>query len=279
MLRLSLKNRKQRELIFVKLGGAAITHKDREKAENKKVIEQIAKELSQVYKDKQLLVGHGGGSFPHPVAAKHKVQEGIKACGLQGFAETQNAARELNHIIVSTLIKHKVPAIPIQTSACTEASNGEIKEMHMELIDEFLTLGLMPVVYGDVVFDEIKGCTIVSTEMIFKYLTIKLKPSKIIVGTDVDGVFTQDPKQGKSTLIKEITHTNFNSVMKTLKKTEPKVSDVTGGMAHKVQELYNLSKLNINVEIINLMKENYLKRAILGESGLGTIIRAMKKLS
>ena len=40
--------------------------------------------------------------------------------------------------------------------------------------------------------------------MLLSYLALKLSPKRIILGTDVDGVFTQDPKKGKGTLIKEI---------------------------------------------------------------------------
>lgn len=264
-------NKEEKELVFVKLGGSAITFKDTPNKANTEVLNRVSEEIAQVSNDYKILIGHGGGSFPHPVAEKYKVQEGLEKCGAEGFTETQRAARTLNQIVLESLIENKVHAVPVQTSACTMASNGEIKEIHIHPLEEFIRLNLVPVIYGDVVVDETKGCTIVSTEMILKYLAHKLKPSRLILGTDVDGVFTVDPKKGEGTLIKEINEKNYKEVMQSVEKA--KTTDVTGGMAHKVQELYNLSKLNIEIQIINLLKKDYLKRAIQGDTNLGTTIK------
>jgi isopentenyl phosphate kinase len=49
--------------------------------------------------------------------------------------------------------------------------------------------------------------------------------------------------------------------------------DVTGGMTHKVKMMLELAKLGIESEIINAKEPDLLKRALLGEKGLGTIIK------
>jgi isopentenyl phosphate kinase len=49
--------------------------------------------------------------------------------------------------------------------------------------------------------------------------------------------------------------------------------DVTGGMVLKVKKLLQIAKLGVESEIINAAKPDVLKRALLGEEGLGTIIR------
>lgn len=261
-----------KEFIFIKLGGAAITFKDTPLKANTEVLKRMAKELATVQNDYKMLIGHGGGSFPHPVAKEHRVQEGIETCGAKGFYETQRAARMINSITMEHLLEQDLPVIPIQTSACTVMSNGEISEIYTKSIMEILRYGLIPVIYGDVVADLKKGCAIASTEMIFKYLAAKLKPSRIIIGTDVDGVFTKDPKSGEGELVPLISKKNHREVVASLGGSEPVVPDVTGSMAHKVEELYKISKMNIEVQIINLMKPGYLERAVRGEK-VGTIIK------
>jgi len=260
----------KKDIVFVKFGGAAITFKDIPRKPNIEVIEQMSKEISDIYDEYRLLIGNGGGSFAHPIASQYKVQEGLNVCGKEGFSKTHDAAKDLNDLVVESLIKQNIPVLSFQTSAATIAQGGEIQKMFTHPIKNMLNNDFIPVIYGDVVVDEINGCTIVSTEQIFKYLGREFKPKRIIIATDVDGVYTSDPKKGNAELISKITQDNIKDVVEGLGGSLE--TDVTGGMAHKVEELYNLSKLNICVEIINGLKENYLKRAIKGEEGLGTSI-------
>ncbi|MFH1424932.1 MAG: isopentenyl phosphate kinase [archaeon] len=258
-----------KDLVFIKLGGSAITFKDQPGKANFKVLDRSAAEIAEIAIDYNLLVGHGGGSFPHPVAQEYKVQEGIKICGTKGFVETQNAVRKINSLVVKSLVDKGVPVVPIQTSACAVMSKGEITEMYLDPIKEALKNRMVPVLNGDVLFDLTTGCGIASTEMIFNYLAKKLGPKRIILGANVDGVYAGGADGGK--LIARIDKNNKRKIIEELKEVEPAVPDVTGSMAHKVEELYNLSKLDIGIQIVNMLKEGYLKRAVQGEH-LGTII-------
>jgi isopentenyl phosphate kinase len=49
--------------------------------------------------------------------------------------------------------------------------------------------------------------------------------------------------------------------------------DVTGGMNGKLIELIELAQLGVESEIINAGKENFIKRALNHEKGIGTIIK------
>ena len=44
-------------------------------------------------------------------------------------------------------------------------------------------------------------------------------------------------------------------------------------MLHRVNRMFELTKIGVKAEVINGEKENYLKRSLLGEKRLGTIIR------
>ena len=57
--------------IFIKLGGSLITDKNAPHTINYDTLKRVVKELKEVIDSESelnLLVGHGGGSFPHPIA-------------------------------------------------------------------------------------------------------------------------------------------------------------------------------------------------------------------
>jgi isopentenyl phosphate kinase len=221
----------------------------------------------------KLIIGHGGGSFPHKPAKDYRINEGIvNEESYKGISLVQDAASQLNRIIVGSLIEAGENAISVQPSAELISEDGRIKEWYLEPVKEMLKYNLLPVPYGDVVLDIKKGCCIISTEEILNYLARKLDVKRIILVGIVDGVFTADPqKNPNAKLIPEISSKNYEEIKKYLGGSAG--IDVTGGMLHKVEEMFELAKLGIKSEIINANKENYLKRSLLGARGLGTIIR------
>jgi isopentenyl phosphate kinase len=221
----------------------------------------------------KLIIGHGGGSFPHKPAKDYRINEGIvNEESYKGISLVQDAASQLNRIIVGSLIEAGENAISVQPSAELISEDGRIKEWYLEPMKEMLKYNLLPVPYGDVVLDIKKGCCIISTEEILNYLARKLDVKRIILVGIVDGVFTADPqKNPNAKLIPEISSKNYEEIKKYLGGSAG--IDVTGGMLHKVEEMFELAKLGIKSEIINANKENYLKRSLLGARGLGTIIR------
>jgi len=165
---------REKDLVFVKLGGSLITEKNAPYTINYQAITRIVKELKEAIDNDphlQLLIGHGGGSFPHPVAQAFKTAEGfIQDTSIRGFALCQNAASTLNRILVDQMVDYAINAVSIQPSACCIATDGKITVFFTKPIEVALENGLIPVVFGDCVFDTVKGCTIVSTEQIFSYL-------------------------------------------------------------------------------------------------------------
>jgi isopentenyl phosphate kinase len=151
--------------------------------------------------------------------------------------------------------------------------------MFLEPIKKLLDFDMLPVPYGDVGLDKKKGCCIISTERIFDYIARNLSKidknyriSRIILCARVNGVFTDNPDVNSyAELIKEITPKNIKEIESSLKGSFG--IDVTGGMLHKVNMMLELAKLGIESEIINAKEPDLLKRALMGEKGLGTIIK------
>ena len=262
-------------LILIKLGGSLITDKTKPFVPRLDVIKKLAREIHEAREERgiKLIVGHGGGSFPHKPAKDYRTNEGIiNKESYKGISLVQDAASQLNRIIVKSFIEAGESAISVQPSAGLIAEDGRIKEWYVESIKEMLKHDLLPVPYGDVALDTKKGCCIISTEEILNYLAKKLGSKKIILAGIVDGVFTADPqKNPDARLIPEINSKNYNDIKKYLGGSAG--IDVTGGMFHRVERIFELTKFGVEAEIINGEKEDVLKRALLGEKVLGTTIK------
>jgi len=264
------------DIILVKLGGSLITDKTKPFTPRLDVIRRLSKEINEARKEKEIkiIVGHGGGSFPHKPAKDYRTNEGIiNEESIKGISLVQDAASRLNRIIVNSLIEAGENAVSVQPSAGLIAEDGRIKEWYLNSIKEMLKHNLLPVPYGDVALDIKKGCCIISTEEILNYLARQLNSKKIILAGIVDGVFTSDPqKNPNAKLIPEINSKNYNIIKKYLGGSAG--IDVTGGMLHRIERIFELTKIGIEAEVISGEKEGIFKNALLGEKGLGTTIKA-----
>ena len=255
----------------LKLGGSVITNKNKSSTPNSKAIERLANEISQANISSLILV-HGGGSYGHPVAKKYKINEGYeKPSQISGFSETHHAMTKLNSLVMESLINHNINAIVVQPSSCIVTKAGRIQNMKLEPIKRMLDLGLMPVLYGDAVLDSEKGFAILSGDQLVSSLAINYGASRIIMGGDVDGLYTADPKANSSAkLIQRVTLEDLQTHKHEIKGS--KATDVTGGMMGKMHELIPVIEQNIQTLIVNATKPLRVFKALRGEKVTGTII-------
>jgi isopentenyl phosphate kinase len=141
-------------------------------------------------------------------------------------------------------------------------------------IAEALRHRLVPLVHGDVAFDEIQGCTIISTECVFAYLTGQFCPSRMILVGEVDGVFDRDPVLHQDARrIARITPATFAQIEAGLAASHG--VDVTGGMLTKVRQVIALIEQQRirRAHLISGLKEGALERTLL-DPGIveGTVI-------
>ncbi len=254
-----------KNLIFIKIGGSLITKK-KPYTLNRKKLREVVEEIGRCKKKFKikLLLGNGAGSFAHVSAQKFKTKMGyLNEKSKIGHCIVEDDASTLNRILVKELIKAKINAISFQPSAAIATKNGKISAFNLQPILNYLKHDLVPVVFGDVVSDQKKGCVILSTEEIFKFLAKKLKPDKIILMSNVEGVFDFEGK-----IIPEICPKNFKKIKKYLGASEK--IDVTGGMKQKVKEAIEMAKLGIDVFIIGGKKGN-LEKCLKGKK-VGTKI-------
>ncbi|MEM2907181.1 MAG: isopentenyl phosphate kinase [Candidatus Odinarchaeota archaeon] len=253
------------KLTIIKIGGSVITDKSKPLSVDKKLIRSLACEMDLIKKKKTIIV-HGGGSFGHPIAKKYMIAEGLKnAAQIPGVAETSEAMLTLNKIIVDIFLQEKFPVISFSPHDIFITKRGRIYRSFIQPLTSILEIGLIPILFGDVVYDIIQGAAILSGDQIISYLSTKLETERIILGTDTDGIYSADPKKSQSArLIPEITPENYRKILINLRTSAANSIDVTGGMYGKVKELVKVAKHGIDIYIINAKKPGNLNRILNG---------------
>ncbi len=258
-------------LTFLKLGGSLITDKDQPETA---LIDQINDLLSQIAEwhlanpTQRLLLGHGSGSFGHHAAAEHGTRQGVHSLedGL-GYQQVWHSARSLNQIIISQAQLLNLPLIAFPPSASITANHRVIQVWNLQPIGQCMEMGLIPLVYGDVVSDLALGGTILSTEELFFHLANALRPSRILLVGRIEGVYSDFPLNQH--LLPHISA--FSDSSEFLQGSASQ--DVTGGMDTKVQSMQALCRElpGLYVQIFSAVSPGDLRLALNG-AAIGTII-------
>lgn len=264
------------DLIFLKLGGSLITDKTVPFTPRTEKITEIATEIAEARRTHpglSLVLGHGSGSFGHTPAKKYATRQGVKSPEeWAGFAEVWYQASELNRHVMSALTSSGIAAVALAPVASVLARDGKVARWDLEPLRCGLEAGILPVVYGDVVFDEVRGGTILSTEDLFSYLARKLSPKRILLAGLEQGVWAEFP--AREEIIGKITPVSFTSIKNRVGAGLGE--DVTGGMESKVELMLDLvqSLPGLTAQIFSGEKQGNFSRALAGET-VGTLISAM----
>lgn len=228
-------------------------------------MERAAHEIAAVHTkrpDLRLLIGHGSGSFGHMAARKYGTAEGVHTpADWRGFAEVATVARRLNSLVMEALHAAGLPVFAVQPSASAQCSDGRLEHMETATIEQALTHDLIPLVYGDVALDSVRGGAILSTETIFFYLAERLCPSQIFLLGEVEGVY-----DSAGSVIPCITPGNLEQIAGVLGGSHG--TDVTGGMASKVRSMVALAAQvrGLRIHIFGGTQPGQLEAALLGDA-------------
>lgn len=237
------------QLVFLKLGGSLITEKTKPLTSRLDVIQRIANEIAQALEatpDLQLLIGHGSGSFGHTVASQYQTQAGGRSKDYwRGFAKVWRAARQLNQVVVEQLSQASIPVIAFPPSSGVITRGKQIQTWDTSPIQSALERSLIPVIYGDVVFDTQLGGTILSTEHLFQHLARVFSPNRVLLAGLDTGVYYNANQPTE--IIPLITPRNFEEMLPALSTSH--AVDVTGGMRTKVELMVALVNENTELKI------------------------------
>lgn len=219
----------------------------------------------------RLVLGHGSGSYGHFAAEQYGIHRG-GAINWRGYAETAAAAARLNRLVVDTCLAAGVPVVALQPSASARTRGGQLEGLVTWPLGELLEHGLVPVVYGDVALDAAQGSSIISTETIFAHIAVGLRPQRILLAGEVDGVWTADPhREPGARPVPILTPAAWQAAEQHL--ASARGVDVTGGMRAKVGQMLNLveSLPALRVYVFSGLQPGRVEAALLGSPG-GTLL-------
>lgn len=251
-------------LQFVKFGGSLITDKTRAYTVRHQVVTRLAEEVRRSLEaepDMRLLLGHGSGSFGHWAAEPYGTREGVRTpAEWRGYAEVAAAAARLNRVVTDTFVGAGVPVFGLQPSASARCHDGQLVHLDTGPVQEALSHGLVPLVYGDVAFDDVREGTIVPTEALFVYLADRLRPDRILILSRVAGVLGSDGE-----VIPRISPADLPRLREMVSGSQ--AVDVTGGMADKVERMIDLVERHpqTTVHLVTGSQPGLLTRCLLDE--------------
>lgn len=265
-------------LQLLKLGGSLITVKSQPRTPRLDVLARLAEEIAIIWRQHpgfRLIVGHGAGSFAHVPAKKYGTRQGVHTPDeWLGFADVWWEASALNRLVMEALHQAGLPVIALSPSASVIAQGGQVERWDLTPLKSALEAGLLPVVYGDVIFDTLHGGTILSTEDLFSHLARQLRPNRLLLAGIETGVWADYPANTR--LVTEISPHNLGDVAPALEGSS--ATDVTGGMASKVQEMLSLVQEIPGLEVIIFSGERPgLVQEVLCGAQAGTVLHRGRK--
>jgi isopentenyl phosphate kinase len=253
-------------LTLVKLGGSLITDKRRPETARPVVLSRLAEEIAGALPalGGRLVVGHGSGSFGHVAASRHRIQEGLASSEQRpGVSQTQARAAALHRRVLETLDAAGAAPFSIAPSSAAVAEGGRLVDFAAEPVALALAAGLLPVVYGDVVMDRRQGVAIASTESVFDALVRRLPEhgltvSRILWLGETGGIWDAGGR-----VIPRVTPATAAGVLAAVGGSAG--TDVTGGMAHRLEAAADLARRGIASWIGDGRVPGLLGRLLAGE--------------
>ena len=261
--------------IVLKIGGSVISEKDPARLEKFPLsvieikrrgesymkldnIQRIGLEIKEAMDEGklQLVIVNGAGPFGHVLAKKESPDEDVR-----------ESVRFQNERFVSELRAAGIDAVPVPPSESASFKDGRFEISYLwDIVELLLEEGKTPSMYGDV----LDTGKIISGDDLAVLLAEKWHADKIVVATDVDGVYTKDPKTGGDA--------KFMGMLGASGGDKPEYAlnriDVTGGMQSKVEKLKDAVAKGVACRIINGTVPGNVKAALLGDESFGTSIVA-----
>ncbi len=222
-------------MIVLKLGGSAITEKDRPETLDGRALDRAADAVAAALERTEgadgLVIVHGGGSFGHHNASEHGVTTTEGTHNAAAALDVHGAMKTLNGFVLQRLLERDVQAVPVHPfSTAARDADGRL-ELPTGQVETLVEEGFVPVLHGDLVAHTGAGATVVSGDELVAALARDLAADRIGLCSTVPGVLDEADE-----VIDEIT--TYEDVAAVLGESD--ATDVTGGMAAKVRALLDL---------------------------------------
>lgn len=253
---------------LIKLGGSIITDKSEYRKFNRETVARLCREIKE--SGQPALIVHGAGSFGHILAKKYALNNGNESPEqIPAFAQVCYDVRDLDSMIVKELNDSGIPAVSMPPGSCFVMENRKLIIENPEVMKRFVDLGIIPVMFGDVVTDRKLGFAILSGDQIMERLTEIFDIDTVVFVSDIDGLYDDDPKNNPDAkMYRDVDPAILESV-----KSEISVDDVTGGVYEKMMAMLRMCSDGRECILINGNAEGRLLSVLKGDDTVCTRAR------
>lgn len=179
---------------------------EKERKINKEALLGITKALHTYYQDKPInliiiySIGPAHGYLDDLLVKKKKLQNGSmdksrKVKIDMDFSKAQLELMSIQEKFSEILLEAGIPFFNVISSNVFNVKKKRIYESNTNVLTQFLKIGYLPIACGGLVFDGDEGFTYLPGDNIAFELAEKMKPDLLLFGTDVDGIFNDNPKK------------------------------------------------------------------------------------
>lgn len=271
----------EKKITILKLGGSLLTDKSTPYKMREGVLDSVVSELSECIDlglIESLILVHGVGSFGHPPVIEYKLYKGFQTPDqLIKLSKTQYIVNKFRLMIVDSFIKVGIPVNLMYPSSMFIGNKGLISHYSIDALKGFLSLGMVPLLGGDMIYDEKMGYSICGGDLLTVFLARELSVNQLIFVSDVNGVYDKDPKRfSDASMIRELEIDKFE---KLTQEEENNKNDITGQMKGKLSTIFSIKDLiekGLKVSILSMIQPDTLKKFLEGNPNFATRIVSKK---
>jgi isopentenyl phosphate kinase len=124
----------------------------------------------------------------------------------------------------------------------------------------YLSLGMVPLLGGDMLYDTAMGFSVGSGDQLAVLLARELGARRLIFAMDVSGIYTANPKSDpKASIIEEVNLNEFDKVLERISAAGS--ADASGAIKGKLASIVQAKDLvgaGLEVTLLSMMKEGSL---------------------
>ncbi len=260
------------------MGGALITDKSKPYSFRSEVLSSAAREIRECMDEgliESLVLVQGVGSFGHPPVLEHKLHKGFQGpTQLLPLSWTQAKVAELRTLVVKALYDAEIPVCLMYPSSMMVSEKTRIVRYFLEPLERFLSLGMVPLLGGDIIVDSAMGFSVGSGDPMLSVVAREIGAKRVIYASDVSGIYDSDPKTNPdAVLFDTVNLSNLDEAIEKMGKAG--VEDASGAMQGKVASIEPITDLiqkGLDVSIISMMEYGSLKSLLNGDTSNSTQI-------
>ncbi|RDE14805.1 MAG: amino acid kinase [Candidatus Thorarchaeota archaeon] len=261
-----------KDLTVIKLGGSLLTDKSKPYEARKPVIRSVTRELKTCIDDgliKSLVVVQGVGSYGHPPILEHGLHKGFKGPEqLLPLSKTQRKVNEFREMVAAEFHLAGLPVNLLHPSSMITAEKMRILKYFLDPLKGYLSLGMVPLLGGDMLYDTTMGFSVGSGDQLAVMLARELDAKRLIFAMDVPGIYTGNPKTDpRASIIEQV---NLNEIDKVLAQMGSSgTADASGAMKGKLMSIAqarDLVEAGLEVTLLSMMKPGNLHGLLEGKA-------------